>query len=187
LTTQSRLLTAEELAALPTEGLRLELVRGELVAMPPTQGNHGTPAMRLGGLLTHHILTHDLGEVYAAETGFLIERNPDTVRAPDFAFIAKERVTPETDAPTWVPVAPDLVVEVVSSGDRESEVVIKVQMWLDAGVRLVWVVYPQRREVVVHRPGRPPAVLAVSDTISGEDVVPGFSCPVAQVFGVRPS
>ena len=141
--------------------------------------------MRLGGLLTHYILTHDLGEVYAAETGFLIERNPDTVRAPDFAFIAKERVTPETDAATWVPVMPDLVVEVVSSGDRDSEVATKVQMWLDAGVRLVWVVYPQRREVVIHRPGRPPEVLAVTDTIDGEDVVPGFSCPVAQVFGVR--
>jgi len=185
MTTQSRLLTADELAALPTEGLRLELVRGELVAMPPTQGDHGTSAMRLGALVGHYILTHDLGEVYAAETGFLIERNPDTVRAPDFAFIAKERVTPETDAPTWVPVVPDLVVEVVSSGDRESGVATKVQMWLDAGVRLVWVVYPQRREVLIHHPGRPPAVLAVSDTISGEEVVPGFSCLVAQVFGLR--
>ncbi len=187
MTIQSGLLTAEDLAALPTEGLRLELVRGELVAMPPTQGNHGTSAMRLGALVGHYILTHDLGEVYAAETGFLIERNPDTVRAPDFAFIAKERVTPETDAPTWVPVAPDLVMEVVSSGDRESEVATKVRMWLDAGVRLVWVVYPQRREVEIHRLGHPAEALAVSDTISGEDVVPGFTCPVAVVFGERPS
>lgn len=182
----SGLLTAEEFAALPTEGMRLELVRGELRAMPPTRGNHGKPAMRLSGLLTYHILTHELGEVYAAETGFLLERNPDTVRTPDFAFISSARVTPETDAASWVPVVPDLVIEVVSSGDRETEVTSKVQMWLDVEVRLIWVVYPMRREVVVHRRERPATTLSLSDTLDGEDMVPGFSCPVAQIFGVKP-
>jgi Uma2 family endonuclease len=87
MTTQPGLLTAEEFAALPHKGLRLELIKGELIAMPPTHGNHGVPAMRLSGLLTHYILTHQLGEVYAAERGFLIAENSDTVRAPDFAFI----------------------------------------------------------------------------------------------------
>lgn len=181
----SGLLTAEELAALPTDGLRLELVRGELIAMPPTQGNHGTAAMRLGALLANHIMAHDLGEVYAAETGFLLERNPDTVRAPGFAFIERNRVTPETDAATWVPVVPDLVLEVVSSGDRDTEVANKVQMWLDAGVRLVYVVYPGRREIEVRRTGRTPVVPGLSDTLGGEDVLPRFACPVAKVFGVK--
>ncbi len=120
--TQQGLLTAEEFAALPHEGLRLELIKGELVAMPPTHGNHGIPAMRLSGMLTHYILTNHLGQVYAAETGFLISENPDTVRAPDFAFIQTSHVTPAAAAPTWVPVIPDLVIEVVSTGDRESEV-----------------------------------------------------------------
>jgi Uma2 family endonuclease len=181
--TPTGLLTADELAALPTEGLRLELVRGELRAMPLATGNHGACAMRLGGLVGHYILTHDLGEVYAAETGFLIERNPDTVRAPDFAFIEKSRVTPAAAAASWVPVAPDLVVEVVSSGDRQAEIADKIAMWLAVGVRLAWVVNPELREVVVHRPGQAPRVLSLVDTISGEDVVPGFACPVALIFG----
>jgi Uma2 family endonuclease len=180
--TQQGLLTAEEFAALPHEGLRLELIKGELIAMPPTHGNHGVPAMRLSGLLTHYILTNHLGQVYAAETGFLIAENPDTVRAPDFAFIQSSRVTPETVAPTWVPVIPDLVVEVVSTGDRETEVASKTRMWLDAGVRLAWVVYPARREIVIHRTDSA-TTLAETDTLTGEDVVPGFELPVADVFG----
>jgi Uma2 family endonuclease len=182
MTTQPGLLTAEEFAALPHEGLRLELIKGELIAMPPTHGNHGLPAMRLSGLLTYHILTNRLGQVYAAETGFLIGQNPDTVRASDFAFIQASRVTPETAAPTWVPVIPDLVVEVISTGDRETEVASKTQMWLDAGVRLVWVVYPARREIVVHRPTSA-TTLTDSETLEGAEVVPGFSLPVTEVFG----
>lgn len=184
MTVQSGLLTAEEFAALPSEGLRLELVRGELRAMPPTHGNHGKPAMRLSGLLTSYILAHQLGEVYAAETGFLIGRNPDTVRAPDFAFIQASRMTPEADAPSWVPIIPDLVVEVISTGDRDTEVAAKTRMWLDAGVRAVWVVYPVRHELVIHRAGRATQTLAALDTLDGDDIVPGFSVALTLVFGL---
>lgn len=120
--------------------------------------------------------------MYAAETGFLIAENPDTVRALDFAFIQSSRVTPETVAPTWVSVIPDLVLEVVSTGDRETEVASKTRMWLDAGVGLVWVVYPARREIVIHRTDSA-TTLAETDTLTGEDVVPGFALPVAEVFG----
>jgi len=134
------------------------------------------------GLLTHYILTHRLGQVYAAETGFLLEQDPDTVRAPDFAFIQASRVTPETTAPTWAPVIPDLVVEVVSTGDLETEVASTTSMWLDAGVRLVWVVYPAGREIVVYVPDGA-TTLSDSETLSGEEVVPGFTLPVAEVFG----
>jgi Uma2 family endonuclease len=182
MTTQQGLLTAEEFAALPHEGLRLELIKGELIAMPPTHGNHGAPAMRLSGLLTHYLLTHHLGQGYAAETGFLIAETPDTVRAPDFAFIQASRVTPETAAPTWVPVIPDLVVEVISTGDRETEIENKTRMWLDAGVRLAWVVYPARREIVVRRTDSA-TTLAASGTLDGEDVAPGFTLPIEEVFG----
>jgi Uma2 family endonuclease len=177
-------LSADEFALLPSETLRLELMRGELVAMSPTRADHGIVAGNVFGLVGHYIVEHDLGVTYAA-TGFYIERNPDTVLAPDLTFIEATRVTMEDVAPWWVPKVPDLVVEISGRGDREPHIEEKARIWLDAGVRLVWVVYPPRREVVIHRPGRSPAVLAISDTISGEDVVPGFTCPVAQVFGLR--
>jgi len=175
------LLTADEFAALPREGLRLELIRGEIVAIAPAFDDHGEVSMRLGILLGHYILTHGLGKTYAAETGFLLAENPDTVRAPDFAFTAAERA-PARGAPGWVRVVPDLVAEVVSSGDRPSEVAEKVRMWLDAGVRLVWVVYPSRRVIEVYRAGQPTLVLHDGDSLDGGDVVPGFTCPVSEVF-----
>ncbi len=177
-----RLLSAEEFAALPREGLRLELIRGELHAMPPAFSDHGSAAMQLGAYLAAYILSHDLGRVYAAETGFLLARNPDTVRAPDFAYIQASRVTPEATAPNWNPVIPDLVVEVVSSSDRPSDVKDKVEMWLSAGVRLVWVVWPATRTVDQHRPGEAARSLSATDTLDGANVVPGFTLPVASVF-----
>jgi Uma2 family endonuclease len=175
-------LTAEEFAALPHKGLRLELVRGEIVAMAPSFGDHGHTAGRLAMLLGHHVLTDGLGEVYVAEAGFLLARNPDTVRAPDVAFIQASRMTPEARATQWIPVIPDLVVEVVSSGDRPGEIGDKVHTWLEAGVRLVWVVWPQRRAVEVHRPGQLAVTLGPEDRLDGDDVVPGFSVLVSRVF-----
>ena len=112
------LLSAEDFAAIQREGFRTELISGECRAMPPAFGDHGRATMRLSALLGAYIIGHGLGEVYAAETGFLLNRNPDAVRAPDFAFIQASRVTPQAQAPMWNPVIPDLVVEVVSSGDR---------------------------------------------------------------------
>jgi len=180
--TATGLLTAEDFAALPTKGMRLELVRGEIRAMAPTFSDHGVATMNLGILVGGYIRARKLGRAYAAETGFLVARNPDTVRAPDFAFIQANRVTPDTQAPMWNPVIPDLVTEVVSSGDRPAEVANTVRMWLDVGVRLVWVVYPVEHAVVVHRPGQPELRLAESDTLDGYDVVPGFTLPVAEIF-----
>ena len=176
------LLTAEEFAALPREGLRLELVRGEIRAMPPAFDDHGETAMLIGIELGIYVVTHKLGKVYAAETGFLIAQDPDTVRAPDFAFIRADRVPPKGPKPGWVRVMPDLVVEVVSSGDRATEVAEKTQTWLAAGVRLVWVVYPTRKVIEVHRPGQAVLALGVDDALDGYDVVPGFTAPVARVF-----
>jgi Uma2 family endonuclease len=124
-----------------------------------------------------------LGEVFAAESGFLLARNPDTVRAPDFAFIQASRTVPEATAANWIPVMPDLVVEVVSSSDWPLEIAEKVRMWRDAGVRLVWVVYPTRRAIEEHRPQQAPVTLAASDQLDGGDVVPGFTLPVVRVFG----
>ncbi len=176
------LLTAEEFAALPRDGLRLELIRGEIVAMPPAFDDHGEVALRLAVLLGQYVLANNLGRMYAAETGFLIAENPDIVSAPDLAFIEASRV-PLRGAPGWVRVVPDLVAEVVSSGDRTTEVAEKVQMWLDAGVRLVWVLYPTRHTVEVYRSAQPMLTLPDGATLDGQDVVPSFSCPIVQIFG----
>jgi Uma2 family endonuclease len=175
-------ITAEEFAALPRDGLRTELVRGELVSMPPAFTDHGEAAMRLSIILGQFTLGHDLGEVYG-RTGFLIARNPDTIRAPDLAFIQKARLTPDASGPHWGTILPDLVAEVASTYDRAAEIADKVQMWLDAGVRLVWVVYPSSREIVVHHTGQPAETLGDQAMLSGDDVVPGFAASVARIFG----
>ncbi|WIG59713.1 MAG: hypothetical protein OJF49_002460 [Ktedonobacterales bacterium] len=177
-----RLLTAAEFAALPRTGLRTELIGGTIAAQPPAFGDHGEIAIHLGVILGHYVLAHTLGEVYAAGTGFLIERDPDTVRAPDFAFIRKERVPAPSGKPGWVSVMPDLVAEVVSSGDRVAEIGEKVAMWLRVGVRLVLVAWPQRREIEVYRPDMPLATLREDDMLDGYDVLPGFSAAVARVY-----
>jgi Uma2 family endonuclease len=175
-------LTAEEFAALPLEGLRSELIEGEIHTMPPTFEDHGKITMRLSVLLGYYVLTQRLGDTYAAETGFLLARNPDTVRAPDIAFIQRDRLPSPQPKPRWVPVIPDLVVEVASSGDRPVEIRQKAAMWLDAGVRLVWVVLPGERVVEVYRAGAAVTRLDESATLEGADVVPGFSTPVAAIF-----
>jgi Uma2 family endonuclease len=182
-TLPKHLLTAEEFAALPLGDMRSELIEGELHTMPPTTGGHGRITMRLSGALFAYVSAHQLGETYAAETGFLIARNPDTVRAPDFAFIRRDRAPSRDSDSRWVPVIPDLVVEVASTGDRPVEVRQKAAMWVEVGVRLVWVVLPAERVIEVHRAGQPVVTLDESATLDGAEIVPGFSTPVAAIFG----
>jgi Uma2 family endonuclease len=174
-------MTAEELFELPDDGLRHELVEGELRKMTPAGAEHGRVALLLGARLLDHVEEHGLGEAYAAETGFVLRRGPDTVRAPDVAFVAADRLPPEPES-GFGQTVPDLVVEVVSPWDRASEVSSKAAMWLDAGVRLVWVVDPQARLAAVHRPGGLVTVLREDGVIDGEDVLPGFRLPLATLF-----
>lgn len=176
-------ITAEEFAALPLGEMRSELIEGVLHTMPPTTGGHGRITMRLSGLLFTHISNHHLGETYAAETGFLIARNPDTVRAPDFAFIQRDRAPSHDMDARWVSVIPDLVVEVASPGDRPTELMDKAEMWLEVGVRLVWVALPAQRVIQVYRPGQPIATLDMASMLDGGEVVPGFTTPVAHIYG----
>ncbi len=177
---KKHLFTADEFAALPSDGLRLELVRGEIVAMAPAFEDHGVTAARIATLLGYHVLANDLGRMYML-TGFFIQTNPDTVLAPDMAFIATDRMPPK-GPPGWVRVMPDLVAEVVSSGDRPAEIAEKARMWLDAGVKLVWVVFPTRQAIEVYQPNQATMTLSAGATLDGGNVVPGFSVPVAQVF-----
>lgn len=174
-------MTAEELLKLPDDGKRRELVEGEVREMTPAGFRHGKAAAKLTILLGQHVEANHLGTLLAAETGFILSRDPDTVRAPDISFIVRERV-PSGDPPAgYGETIPDLVAEVVSPNDAAAEVQSKVQMWLEAGVRLLWVVYPDTRSVVVYESLKEITTLTANDTLSG-DVVPGFECPVAEIF-----
>ena len=175
-------MTAEQLFELPDDGYRSELVDGEIVRMTPAGGTHGIVAMRIGVLLSGHIEEHRLGVCFAAETGFILQRNPDTVRAPDVAFVAADRV-PDTGVPAFYwPSAPDLAVEVLSPWDRPAEVRRKVEEYFAAGTRLVWIVDPAAHTVHVYRSPRDVQVLRDEGELNGNDVLPGFRCRVKQVL-----
>jgi len=174
--------TAEQLLRMPDDGHRYELIAGELKKMTPAGWRHGAVGGRLYALLARHVLDHDLGELFLAETGFLLARDPDTVRAPDIAFLGKGRLSAATPGEAFWPGPPDLAVEVVSPGDTLGEIDEKVQAWLAAGAKIVWVVNPRWCNVTVYRSPTDIRVLTEQDDLDGQDVVPGFRCPVAAIF-----
>ena len=182
MSTTIRLMTAEELWQMPDDGMRHELVRGELRTMTPAGGEHCVIGVKLLIPLGTYVAANDLGAVFGADTGFIIARDPDTVRAPDVAFVRKERI-PASGIPIkfWSG-APDLAVEVVSPGDTVSEVEEKVHQWLAAGTALVWVVNPRRRTVTVYCSPSAATILTADQVLDGGDVVPGFRLPIANVF-----
>lgn len=174
--------TADELFARRKDGFRYELVKGELRKMSPAGSEHGAIIVRITIRLGQHVEANNLGVCFGAETGFKIASDPDTVRAPDVAFVSRGRV-PESGIPKkfW-PGAPDLAVEVLSPGDSLEEVEEKVEDWLSAGARAVWVVSPKRRGVSVYRSMTDVTRLSESGEIDGGDVVPGFRCKVSEIF-----
>lgn len=173
--------TVEEFARLPDAENRMELVRGRLVREPPAGFEHGGIAMNVGRRLGEFVDREDLGVVVAAETGFVLFEDPPTVRAPDAAFVAKERL-PE-DCVGYAHLAPDLAVEVVSPSNTTAQLHDKVCDFLDAGTRMVWVIEPSRRTVMVYRSRDDIRLLAEDDELEGGDVLPGFSVQVAELFG----
>ena len=179
---QSQLITAEDLLRMPDDGFRYELVRGELRKMTPAGHQHGRIAINVTLPLAQHVRAHNLGTVYAAETGFRLAADPDTVRAPDVAFIRRDRVEAVGDVQGYWPGAPDLAVEVISPSDTYTEVEEKLFDWLDAGARLVIAVNPRQHTVTVYRSRADIVQLTEDDTLDGGDVVPGWSLPVREVF-----
>jgi Uma2 family endonuclease len=179
---KEKLYTAEELLRLPDDGMRRELVEGEIKTMTPAGNEHGYLALKIGRLLGNHVADNELGRVYAAETGFKIAADPDTVRAPDAAFVNRERVEKVGDVPGFWPGAPDLAVEVVSPGDTHAEVVEKSLAWLDAGCRMVLVAEPGRKVVTVYRSREDIRILTGDEVVDGADVVPGWRLPVTEIF-----
>lgn len=174
--------TAAQLSAMPHGGMRRELVAGELRMMSPSGWKHGKIVGWLHTQLGSHVQQHKLGIVFGAETGFLLSRQPDTVRAPDIAFIARKNLPSVEPTEDYWPGAPDLAVEVRSPRDTSSAVAEKVEAWLAAGCRLVWVVDPQKLTVTIHSSSGDAQVQVVDEKLDGGDVMAGFSCAVADIF-----
>jgi Uma2 family endonuclease len=177
-----QLVTADELLRMPDNGFRYELVQGELRRMSPAGFHHGRLIMNVATTLDQHVRAQQLGVVCAAETGFLLTTDPDTVRAADVAFIRQDRIEHETELEGYWPGAPDLAVEVVSPNDLYTEVDEKVTDWLDAGTRMVVVINPRKRTVTVYRSLRQIVVLREQDTLDGSDVIAGWTLPIAAIF-----
>jgi Uma2 family endonuclease len=177
-----KLITAEEFAQMPDppDGSQQELVRGVIVTMPPPGARHGECCFEVILRIGTFVKSHKLGKVFTNDTGFISERDPDTVRGPDVSFWSRDRLP---ESPTgYIDIPPDLLVEVVSPGDHFTRVQKKVLHYLSRGVPLVWVVDPEDRSVTVYRPGKQATILEEGDTISGEAALPGFSCPVRELF-----
>jgi Uma2 family endonuclease len=176
----AHLVTAEELERFPSDDNRYELVAGRLVPMTPVSFAHGRTVIQFGALLHEYIRKRKLG-VVVTEVGFILAIDPDTVRAPDLAFLRQERI-PTPDPRGFWPGAPDLAVEVLSPDDRAGEIRSKVDEYFARGVHVVLVIDPDPRSVEVHRPSRAPITLAETDTLDLGDVLPGFRCSVAEIF-----
>jgi len=182
-------MTAEQLFGYEIPGKRVELVRGRLVVREAASFRHGAITLRIGIALHHHLVGEQArngwslprGRLATADPGFTLARRPDTVRAPDIAYVSRERhAAPMPDG--FPEFAPDLAVEVRSPSDRAGAVVAKVGDWLSAGTAMVWVVDPPRQSVVVYCADGSVTVLGISDALNGEDVLPGFSRLLATLF-----
>ena len=180
--TQHTLLTAEDLWEMPDDGYRYELVKGVLQKMPPAGFEHGSRAMGIGWRLAQYVSENRLGYVLAAETGFVISRNPDTVRAPDAAFVRQSALDRRGIPRSYWEGAPDLAVEVISPGDTYTEVAEKVDEWLNAGSAMVWVIDPRRETIGLYRSVEDFTILSGDDILDGGDVVEGFQCRVGDIF-----
>jgi len=180
----STLLTVDDLANLPGDDLDLphELVRGVLHLVTPALLAHGSVVMRISSALGQHVYPRGVGELFDGATGFVLERDPDTVLCPDVAFVASQRLPPEGLGLSFFELAPDLAVEVVSKSDRPKAVRAKVALYLRLGVRCVWVVDPARRVVRIHSADGSETQVGEDGILEGGEILPGFRCPVAPLF-----
>lgn len=181
----SGLLTAEDFLTMPDADRLRELVDGRVVEVSPTGRRHGRLTLLLGWRIAAFVEEHELGEVYAAETGFVLARNPDTVRAPDISFVKRERLPASNDPndeDRFLELAPDLAVEVISPSNSARDISDKVINYLDAGTLMVWVIEPRRRILTAYAADRTARIFREGDILDGGDILPGFQLPLAEVF-----
>lgn len=168
-------MTIDEFLEKDVEGF--EYVKGELIPMPAASIRHGAISIKIIRYLDPYVHQNDLGHLYTAETSF---RVGDRVLKPDVAYVSNERITGDEDKGFSIP--PDLAIEVVSPSDIRSRVIDKVHAYLSAGTRCVWVIEPDTETITVYHSETEIKILSIDDTLTGDDVVPGFSCPVELLF-----
>ncbi len=179
---KQKLLTADDLLRLYSEGVRGELIRGVLHETMASGEEHGEIVTNIVLILGGFVKPRRLGRLVASDVGVRLERDPDTVREPDLAFVSAEKRPLDIRNTGYLEVVPDLVVEIVSPSDRPADVVEKAQMWLSFEARLVWVVYPDTRTVGVYQPDATEVMLGEGDALDGGAALPGFSCTVRDIF-----
>ena len=177
----AEIMTAEQLERVDIPGKSTELVRGRLVVSEPPGTFHGKLSGRLLVSVGAFVESHRLGETFGQDTGFKIASNPDTVRAPDLAFLGHERLG-RVAKRGYAAVAPDLIAEILSPDDRPGEVRAKIAEWIEAGVRLAWELDPDRRIAWVHRPHGSRSLVDADGTLDGEAVLPGFRCELKDLY-----
>ena len=175
----TRRISIEQFATTSRDGA-WELIDGAPVAVTPSSDRSGWIAGEVFARLRDHVRSQNLGWAFPPETGFVLFADRATVRSPDAAFVRSDRLPGFTDR--FVPLAPDLAVEVLSPSDRMVDAMSKVTMYLQAAVRLVWLVDPASLTVSVFRPDAAPRTVGAGDALDGGDVLPGFSLPVAEIF-----
>ena len=183
MTTVRKLLTADDLLAMPDDGKKYELVRGELIEMPPPGFMHGMVIGRIGRRIGNFVEEHNLDFVETFEVGIYTEQDPDTVRAPDYTLTSLARIIAPLPQRGYVfGLIPDLVVEVISPGYSTAAAEARARMWLDAGVRLALIAYIATEEMVAHSDDGAVRRFGIGDTLTCEPVLPGFTFPVAEIF-----
>ena len=180
-TTKQKLITADELLAMPRDGNRYELVRGVLIKKMPTEDPHGMVVVLTAHYMTQYALSSGHGQTRSGETGYILDRDPDTVRTPDVAWYSSENV-PAPGTQGFPDMVPDLVVEVKSPGNSNPEMAAKARMWLSYGAKMALVLDPQAETVIKHKPDSAPITLTADDVLDGDDLLPGFSCLVRRFF-----
>ncbi len=182
LSTVPRTTSAKELFDFPVDGYRYELVSGNLQMMSPAGGRHGRLANRISMLLNKHVDANHLGVVFAAETGFLIQTDPDTVLAPDVAFVSLARFKSVENEVQYLPLAPELAIEVLSPSDRFSRVESKAFAWLDSGTKLVLLIDPDNETIHAYRSRKQIEMFQRSETIDCSAAVSNWMLTVDDVF-----
>ena len=189
MSTTTRLITADELLVMPPydengNQCRFELIRGELQVMSLGKPLHGVICVRIGSALFRFVEANDLGMAFAAETGFVVERDPDSVLGADASFVSHERLATVDNFEKYFPFAPDLAVEVLSPGNTRREMEGKIAMYFAAGSRAVWVFDPKKRTAAVYTSPSEVRVFNEDERFDGGEVLPGFTLDLVKLFDV---